>query len=85
MTMNKVFGFYFYIFLVQKLKISCFRNEEFAAETPKKEFIEHYLPEELVKSENDNSSAVKRDWGSTLREVYTIFFFFCFNSFVYYR
>ncbi|XP_030951986.1 uncharacterized protein LOC115975369 [Quercus lobata] len=52
-----------------KLKISCFRNEEFAAETPKKEFIEHYLPEELVKSENDNSSAVKRDWGSTLREV----------------
>ncbi|GMY30440.1 putative membrane peptidase ydil [Fagus crenata] len=52
-----------------KLKISCFRNEDLASETSKTEFIEHYLPEELVKSENDIASAAKRDWGSTLREA----------------
>jgi hypothetical protein len=56
------------------LKISCFRNEDLASETSKTEFIEHYLPEELVKSENDIASAAKRDWGSTLREVCTFNF-----------
>ncbi|XP_062146976.1 uncharacterized protein LOC133854731 isoform X2 [Alnus glutinosa] len=52
-----------------RLKISCFRHEDVASETPKTEFVEHYLPEELVNLENDKSSAGKRDWASSLREA----------------
>lgn len=62
-------GFSFCLLILQRLKISCFRQESFDSETPKNEFAEHYLPEELVNSENDKSSASKRDWASSLREV----------------
>ncbi|KAB1215392.1 hypothetical protein CJ030_MR4G025318 [Morella rubra] len=52
-----------------KFKISCFRHEDFASETSKPEFVEHYLPEESVKPENDKSCAGNRDWASSLREA----------------
>ena len=55
--------------IFQRLQISCFRHEDFASETPKTEFVEHYLPEESVNSENDKSGASKKDWTSSLREV----------------
>ncbi|KAG6684904.1 hypothetical protein I3842_12G086400 [Carya illinoinensis] len=55
--------------LKTKLKISCFRHEDFASETPKTEFLEHYLPEETVKTENDKLCASKGDWASNLREA----------------
>jgi hypothetical protein len=62
-------GFSFCQIILQRLKISCFRHEDVASETPKTEFVEHYLPEELVNLENDKSSAGKRDWATSLREV----------------
>ncbi|XP_040988475.1 uncharacterized protein LOC121236047 [Juglans microcarpa x Juglans regia] len=52
-----------------KLKISCFRHEGFASEAPKTEYVEHYLPEESLNSETDNSCTSKRDWASNLREA----------------
>ncbi|KAM1397098.1 hypothetical protein ACFX2I_014713 [Malus domestica] len=50
-------------------RISCFRQEEFSSDTPKSEYIEHLVPEEVVKSEFDDSKVVKRDWGVALREA----------------
>ncbi|OMP06101.1 hypothetical protein COLO4_08337 [Corchorus olitorius] len=53
-----------------KWKVSCFRQEGLSPENPKSEFIEHFLPEELVEPELDkSSSACKRDWKSTLQEA----------------
>ncbi|XWS61697.1 hypothetical protein CRYUN_Cryun07bG0148200 [Craigia yunnanensis] len=52
-----------------KWKISCFRHEGFSAENPKSEYIEHFLPKELVQPEFDGSSTRKRDWKSTLQEA----------------
>ncbi|XWS48864.1 hypothetical protein CRYUN_Cryun13aG0113100 [Craigia yunnanensis] len=52
-----------------KWKISCFRHEEFSPENPKSEYIEHFLPEELVQPEFNKSSSHKRDWKSTLQEA----------------
>ncbi|XP_031272809.1 uncharacterized protein LOC116131287 [Pistacia vera] len=52
-----------------KWKISCFRREEISPESSKPEFIEHLLPEELVKPEVEKSKSGKRDWASTLREA----------------
>lgn len=69
MRVTGCLGFSFCQIILQRLKISCFRHEDVASETPKTEFVEHYLPEELVNSENDKSSAGKRDWASSLREV----------------
>ncbi|KAK9003608.1 hypothetical protein V6N11_084247 [Hibiscus sabdariffa] len=53
----------------KKWKISCFRHEGFPPENPKPEHIEHFLPEDLVQTEFDKSSAQKRDWKSTLKEA----------------
>ncbi|KAK5812222.1 uncharacterized protein LOC108467718 isoform X2 [Gossypium arboreum] len=52
-----------------KWKISCFRHEGFSPENPKPEYIEHFLPEELVQTELYKSSAHRRDWKSTLKEA----------------
>ncbi|XP_022736586.1 uncharacterized protein LOC111289636 isoform X2 [Durio zibethinus] len=52
-----------------KWKISFFRHEGFSLENPKSEYIEHFLPEELVQPEFNKSGARKRDWKSTLQEV----------------
>ncbi|XVF53000.1 hypothetical protein PTKIN_Ptkin05aG0063200 [Pterospermum kingtungense] len=52
-----------------KWKISCFRHEGFSPENSKSDYIEHFLPEELVQPELDKSSASKRDWKSTLQEA----------------
>lgn len=63
---------HFWICLVsnlQKWKISCFRHEEISPENSKSDYVEHFLPEELVQPELDKSSARKRDWKSTLQEV----------------
>ncbi|KAH7550203.1 hypothetical protein JRO89_XS13G0154100 [Xanthoceras sorbifolium] len=53
-----------------KWKVSCFRHEELSQENSKSkpDYVEHFLPEELIKPEFDNSSSVKRDWASTLKE-----------------
>ncbi|PPD99049.1 hypothetical protein GOBAR_DD03906 [Gossypium barbadense] len=53
----------------RKWKISCFRHEGFSPENPKPEYIEHFLPEELVQTELYKSSAHRRDWKSTLKEA----------------
>ncbi|KAL5814262.1 hypothetical protein ACOSQ4_024903 [Xanthoceras sorbifolium] len=54
-----------------KWKVSCFRHEELSQENSKSkpDYVEHFLPEELIKPEFDNSSSVKRDWASTLKEA----------------
>ncbi|KAJ7952235.1 CAAX amino terminal protease family protein [Quillaja saponaria] len=52
-----------------KLKISCFRHENFSSEPPKPEVVEHFLTKELVKSEFEQSAVIKRDWTSNLREA----------------
>ncbi|MBA0845871.1 hypothetical protein Goarm_022624 [Gossypium armourianum] len=58
-----------FVFKLQKWKISCFRHEGFSPENPKPEYIEHFLPEELVQTELYKSSAHRRDWKSTLKEA----------------
>ncbi|BBH03414.1 CAAX amino terminal protease family protein [Prunus dulcis] len=50
-------------------RISCFRQENSSSETPKADYIGHLVPEEVVKSEFDDSKVVKKDWGFTLREA----------------
>ncbi|XP_021279786.1 uncharacterized protein LOC110413339 [Herrania umbratica] len=52
-----------------KWKISCFRHEGFSPENPKSEYVEQFLPEEVVQHDFDKSSARKRDWKSTLQEA----------------
>ncbi|KAE8672491.1 Detected protein of confused Function [Hibiscus syriacus] len=52
-----------------KWKISCFRHEGVSPENPKPEYIEHFLPEELVQIEFDKSSAQKKYWKSILKEA----------------
>ncbi|KAJ9173674.1 hypothetical protein P3X46_016787 [Hevea brasiliensis] len=57
-------------FSKNKWKISCFRHEDFSPVNPKSDGVEHGLPEKLVKEpELDNSTDVKRDWISSLREA----------------
>ncbi|KAI9174875.1 hypothetical protein LWI28_024004 [Acer negundo] len=50
-------------FARNKWKVSCFRHEE--SSSPENSKLEHFVPEELVKPEFDNSSSV----GLTLREA----------------
>ncbi|CAB4280039.1 unnamed protein product [Prunus armeniaca] len=50
-------------------RISCFRKEDSSSETPKADYIGHLVPEEVVKTEFDDSKVVKKDWGITLREA----------------
>ncbi|KDO76369.1 hypothetical protein CISIN_1g022913mg [Citrus sinensis] len=52
-----------------KWKISCFRHEEISPENSKPESIEHFVQDELVKPEIDQSNPIKRDWATTLREA----------------
>ncbi|KAI4326878.1 hypothetical protein L6164_019402 [Bauhinia variegata] len=52
-----------------KYKIWCFRHEDHYSETPKPEFIDRYLPEELVQSELNHSAAAKRDWKSSFQKA----------------
>ncbi|XP_061980194.1 uncharacterized protein LOC133700630 isoform X2 [Populus nigra] len=52
-----------------KWRVSCFRNEEISQVNPGSDSVERYVPEELVKPELDNSTNVKRDWISSLREA----------------
>ncbi|XP_011022595.1 PREDICTED: uncharacterized protein LOC105124322 isoform X2 [Populus euphratica] len=52
-----------------KWRVSCFRNEEISQVNPGSDSVERYAPEELVKPELDNSTNVKRDWISSLREA----------------
>ncbi|EOY24885.1 CAAX amino terminal protease family protein isoform 3 [Theobroma cacao] len=52
-----------------KWKISCFRHEGFSPENPKSEYVEQFLPEEVVQHDFEKSSARKRDWKSTLQEA----------------
>ncbi|KAH9719338.1 CAAX amino terminal protease family protein [Citrus sinensis] len=52
-----------------KWKISCFRHEEISPENSKPESIEHFVQDELVKPEIDQSNSIKRDWATTLREA----------------
>ncbi|KAE9607690.1 hypothetical protein Lal_00027002 [Lupinus albus] len=63
--------------LKNKLSILCFRHEHHSPETPKPEIIDHYLPEESVQSELNNSSVAKRNWNSSLQkaanEVFMVF------------
>ncbi|KAA3470371.1 uracil-dna glycosylase [Gossypium australe] len=66
-----------------KWKISCFRHEGFSPENPKPEYIEHFLPEELVQTELYKSSAHRRDWKSTLKEVMCSFNVVKFNAMAY--
>ncbi|KAI9398160.1 hypothetical protein POPTR_003G133800v4 [Populus trichocarpa] len=52
-----------------KWRVSCFRNEEISQVNSGSDSVERYVPEELVKPELDNSTNVKRDWISSLREA----------------
>ncbi|KAJ6415116.1 CAAX AMINO TERMINAL PROTEASE [Salix viminalis] len=52
-----------------KWRVSCFRNEEISQVNPGSDSVERYVPEELVKPELDNSTNVKRNWISSLREA----------------
>ncbi|KAH8513343.1 hypothetical protein H0E87_006577 [Populus deltoides] len=52
-----------------KWRVSCFRNDEISQVNPGSDSVERYVPEELVKPELDNSTNVKRDWISSLREA----------------
>ncbi|GLT78161.1 hypothetical protein SLA2020_497070 [Shorea laevis] len=52
-----------------KWKISCFRHEIFPSENPQSEYIEHFLPEEVVKPDINKSNSGKRDWKSGLLEA----------------
>lgn len=71
-----LFLFLLLFYGLQKWKISCFRHEDFSPVSPKSDNVEHFLPEEPVKPEFENSTEVKRDWKSTLREVNFTFFIF---------
>ena len=55
--------------MMQKWKISCFRQEEFPSGDPNPEHVEDNLCEELVRPELDESKAKTRDWISSLQEV----------------
>ncbi|KAJ6933687.1 hypothetical protein NC651_008935 [Populus alba x Populus x berolinensis] len=52
-----------------KWRVSCFRNEEISQVNPGSDSVERYVPEELVKPVLDNSTNVKRDRISSLREA----------------
>lgn len=52
-----------------RLSILCFRHDHHSPETPQPEVIEHYLHEELVQSEFNDSSVTKRDWKSTIQKA----------------
>ncbi|TKY60677.1 hypothetical protein E2542_SST17776 [Spatholobus suberectus] len=52
-----------------RLSILCFRHDHYSPETPQPEFIEHYLHEELVQSEFNDSSVTKRDWKSAVQKA----------------
>lgn len=56
--------------MLQKWRISFFRNEEISQVNPGSDSVERYVPEELVKPELDNSTNVKGDWILRLREVW---------------
>lgn len=51
-------------YFLQKWKILCFRNEDSAPENP-----EHFVPEELVKPDQDSPCTDKKDWKATLQKV----------------
>lgn len=65
---------------LQKWKFSCFRHEDFSSETPKLDYVEHYLPGEPVKPEFEKPNTSKKDWKTTFREV-TSFVIFCVVGF----
>lgn len=51
-------------YFLQKWKILCFRNEDSAPENS-----EHFVPEELVKPDQDSPCTDKKDWKATLQKV----------------
>jgi hypothetical protein len=51
-------------YFLQKWKILCFRNEDSAPETP-----EHFVPEELVKPDQDSPCTDKTDWKATFQKA----------------
>lgn len=58
-----------YLTILQRWKISCFRNEEPSPGASNPEFIDEVLHEELKKPEIDKPGVEKRNWISRLREV----------------
>lgn len=72
---------YFFWFSLQRLSILCFRHDHHYPETPQPEVIEHYLHEELVQSEFNDSSVTKRDWKSTIQKVTCLLFTLITNGF----
>lgn len=66
------------LIVLQRWKVSCFKQEELFPENSKPDFVERFVPEELIKPEYENPNPVKRDWRSSFREVYFPFFMrFC--------
>ena len=59
--------------MLQKWRVSFFRNEEISQVNHGSDSVERYVPEE-VKPEVDNSTNVKGDWLSSLREVFFLIF-----------
>ncbi|KAJ6426522.1 hypothetical protein OIU84_022173 [Salix udensis] len=55
--------------MLQKWRVSFFRNDEISQVNHGPDSVECYVPEELVKPEVDNSTTVKGDWISSLREA----------------
>lgn len=54
---------------MQGLKILCFRHDNISPENPLPDFLEHLLPEELVKPELDRAVVVRNDWKTKVRKV----------------
>lgn len=61
--------FIFSGFVLQRLKVSCFRHEEFSSETSKPEAVDDVLHEDLQEPEINKPSSSKGGWVSTLQEV----------------
>lgn len=58
-----------YLTILQRWKISCFRNEESSSGASNPEFIDDILHKELEKPEIDKPIVEKRNWISRFREV----------------
>lgn len=55
--------------MLQRLKVSCFRHEDFSAETSKGDAVEDVLREDLQEVEIKKPSGSKGGWISSLQEV----------------
>lgn len=54
---------------MQGWTISCFRHDSLSPENPLPDFLEHHLPEEMMKPELDKEPIVRKDWKTKFREV----------------